>query len=240
MAWLCVLGSCNGKKAPATDPESVPQPAQLACIGVSVNGISGGFTYSDVNLEPEIQLLFSTPVGKASASKHITLKDRDGGNVALDMDFGNDDSTVTVKPSSPLNPLFVYILATAGELSAKNGSALGAPVTVTLATSMDTADKFPRIPDDELLTLVQRQTFRYFWDFGHPVSGMARERSTSGNTVTTGGTGFGVMAAAVAVERGFITREQALDRLTLTVDFLTDKADRFHGAFPHWLNGETG
>jgi hypothetical protein len=59
------------------------------------------------------------------------------------------------------------------------------------------------------------------------------------NTVTTGGSGFGLMAILVGVERGFITRQEALDRYLKIVDFL-EKADRFHGAWPHWLNGETG
>lgn len=100
------------------------------------------------------------------------------------------------------------------------------------------------LTDDELLDLVQKQTFRYFWDFGHPVSGMARERSNRSfdygdEVVTIGGTGFGVMATIVASERKFITREQAAARTKKIVDFLW-KADMFHGAFPHWLNGETG
>jgi hypothetical protein len=98
--------------------------------------------------------------------------------------------------------------------------------------------------DEQLLDLVQKQTFRYFWDFGHPVSGMARERSNRSfdygdEVVTTGGTGFGVMATIVASERKFITRQQAAARTKKIVDFLY-KADMFHGAFPHWLNGETG
>ena len=90
-----------------------------------------------------------------------------------------------------------------------------------------------------MLTLVQQQTFKYFWEFGHPASGMARERNTSGDVVTTGGSGFGIMAMIVAVERGFISRSQALVRLDRILDFL-EKADRFHGAWPHWLNGNTG
>jgi hypothetical protein len=100
------------------------------------------------------------------------------------------------------------------------------------------------LSDDQLLDLVQKQTFRYFWDFAHPASGMARERSNRSfdygdEVVTTGGTGFGVMATIVASERKFITREQAAVHTKKIVDFLW-KADMFHGAFPHWLNGETG
>jgi hypothetical protein len=93
--------------------------------------------------------------------------------------------------------------------------------------------------DDELLTMVQEATFRYFWDFGHPVSGLARERNTSGETVTIGGSGFGIMAIPVAIERGFITREQGIQRMLKILNFL-ENADRFHGAWSHWLDGTTG
>ncbi len=97
--------------------------------------------------------------------------------------------------------------------------------------------------DSALLDLVQSQTFNYFWDGAEPVSGMARERYHEDNVygahntdiITTGGSGFGLMAMIIAVDRGFIERSQALDRLDRILGFL-EKADRFHGAWPHWLN----
>lgn len=100
------------------------------------------------------------------------------------------------------------------------------------------------LSDSTLLDVVQRQTFRYFWDFAHPVSGLARERSNKSfdygdEVVTTGGTGFGVMALIAADHRKFITHEQAVDRMLKITEFLY-RADSFHGAFPHWLNGATG
>ncbi|MFP5078903.1 glucoamylase family protein [Pedobacter sp. JCM 36344] len=100
------------------------------------------------------------------------------------------------------------------------------------------------LTDDQLLDLVQKQTFRYFWDFAHPVSGMARERSNVAfdygtEVVTTGGTGFGVMATIVAAERKWIGRDTAARFLLKMVKFL-GKADAYHGVFPHWLNGGTG
>lgn len=100
------------------------------------------------------------------------------------------------------------------------------------------------LSDSALLDLVQKQTFRYFWDFAHPVSGLARERSNRAydygwETTTTGGTGFGVMALVVAVERGWIGRDTAVKHLLKMVKFLA-KADKYHGVFPHWLHGETG
>lgn len=100
------------------------------------------------------------------------------------------------------------------------------------------------LSDTALLELVQKQTFKYFWDFGHPVSGLARERSNEsfsyGNeVVTTGGTGFGIMGIVVAASRGWVKREEAVKRLLKMTDFLA-KADSYHGVFPHWLNGATG
>jgi hypothetical protein len=94
--------------------------------------------------------------------------------------------------------------------------------------------------DEEFLDMVQRATFRYFYDYAHPVSGLSRERLGSGNTVTSGGSGFGVMALIVGIERGFISREQGITRMLKILNFLNTDADRFHGAFSHWLNGTTG
>ena len=93
--------------------------------------------------------------------------------------------------------------------------------------------------DEQFLDMVQEYTFRYFWEYAHPVSGMSRERLGSDDIVTTGGTGFGVMSIIVGIHRGYITREQGADRLLQLVSFL-QFADRFHGAFPHWMNGKTG
>ena len=87
--------------------------------------------------------------------------------------------------------------------------------------------------------MIQRQTLKYFYDFGHPISGMARERNTSGDIVTTGGTGFGIMGMVVGVHRNFISKTDALTRIQKIVTFLKT-ADKFHGAFPHWINGNTG
>jgi hypothetical protein len=101
--------------------------------------------------------------------------------------------------------------------------------------------------DEQLLDTVQYQTFQYFWQGAEPTSGMARERihmdgvypDNDQDVVTLGGSGFGLMAILVGIERGFITRGQALARYEHIVDYLS-KADRFHGAWPHWLDGPTG
>ena len=94
--------------------------------------------------------------------------------------------------------------------------------------------------DEELLTMVQEACFRYYWDAAHPVAGMALEVIPGDrNLVALGASGFGVMALVVGVERGFITREQGAERMLKIVRFL-DGADRFHGAWPHFLDGRNG
>lgn len=99
--------------------------------------------------------------------------------------------------------------------------------------------------DEALFDLVQRTTLAYFWDYGHPVSGMARERDNDAfgyspdDTVTTGGTGFGIMALIAGAERAFLPRDEVIERIHKIVGFL-EAADRFHGVFPHFMNGATG
>ena len=94
--------------------------------------------------------------------------------------------------------------------------------------------------DDELLTGVQEAAFRYFYDYAHPVSRLTRERKGSGDVCTSGGTGFGLMNVPIAVERGFITREAAVEHVLTMIRFLRDTAERHHGVWSHWINGTTG
>ena len=103
---------------------------------------------------------------------------------------------------------------------------------------------FEALPDEALLELVQRQTFGFFWELSHGPSGMARDRANertddSNALVCSGGTGFGVMAMLVAVERGWIMRADAIARLAKILSFL-EAADCYRGMFPHYFNGDTG
>ncbi|WP_031426615.1 glucoamylase family protein [Flavimarina sp. Hel_I_48] len=120
----------------------------------------------------------------------------------------------------------------------KENEQKSAAVATTAADSVST---------EALLDTVQQQTINYFWDGGNPDSGLASERihmdgvypSNDKNTVTIGGTGFGLMAILAGIERGFIPKKEGFERFQKMVDFL-GKADRFHGAWPHWLDGTTG
>jgi hypothetical protein len=95
--------------------------------------------------------------------------------------------------------------------------------------------------DEQLLTSVQEAVFRYFWDYGHPVSGLAREGygfSHSPDTCTSGGTGMGLMVICIGAERTFVTRAQAAERVLRILTFLEEKASRFHGAWSHPVETE--
>ena len=109
------------------------------------------------------------------------------------------------------------------------------------------AAKPDRISDEALMDTLQRRTFNYFWEGAEPNSGLARERyhmdgeypAGGPEIVTSGGSGFGIMAILAGIDRGYVSREEGLRRMEKIVGFL-EKADRFKGAYPHWWNGETG
>ena len=102
------------------------------------------------------------------------------------------------------------------------------------------------LTDDALMDTVQHRTFLYFWEGAEPNSGLAPERyhvdgvypQNDANVVTSGGSGFGIMAILAGIDRGYVTREEGLARMERIVSFL-EKADRFHGAYPHWWYGDT-
>lgn len=135
----------------------------------------------------------------------------------------------------PLYIFFIFLLGLTA-CSGKPGSGNG-----SLKSAADT------LSDDALMDTVQRRTFNYFWEGAEPNSGLARERlHIDGNypaggpeIVTSGGSGFGIMALISGIDRGYVSRTDGLARMDKIVRFL-EKADRFKGAYPHWWNGENG
>lgn len=225
------LLSCGKREEDA----SADLPGVLV-MEAAINGsVIRGTTVSNIPLKDNvIRLTFSKPVDFSSVIPQYFVFT--GGGLTLSK--GEDDMSVLIHLPSPLQSVSKYTLVVlSGEQMGVN---MIQPYKLTIMTGVSQDDVFPRISTDELLTKVQSQTFKYFWDYAHPVSGLTRERYGSGNTVTAGGSGFGIMALPVGVERGFITREEAAGHMRKILTFLSTKADRFHGAFPHWLNGETG
>lgn len=231
------IAGCSKKSSP--DPV-LQVPTVFNFSTLSVNGNSSGNYFANVNPLPVIKFYFGASINQSSVANAVSFQEAGGSLVPYNSTFENNDSTVVIQPSSNLKPLTNYSIKVTTGLLAKNDARLKLGASVTILTYIDSSDKFPRITDSALLTLVQQQTFKYFWDFGHPISGMARERDQSGDIVTTGGTGFGVMSILAGIHRNFISRTDGLNRIAQIVSFLTTNAHRYHGAFPHWMNGATG
>ena len=230
---LFIVFSCKKDKAP------IPADELFNVTGYSVNGNSAPVQYN-VGYTPVIKISFSVPVNRSLVASNVLLKMNGAAIVPVNFTYQNSDSTVILQPLAALVPITKYIITVSTSLQSTGNTNLQNAFALAFITQIDSTDKFPLLTDNQLLDTVQRRTFRYFWEFGHPVSGMARERNTSGDLVTTGGTGFGIMSIIAAVSRNFITRTEARDRLLLIANFLTNNCTRYHGAFAHWLNGATG
>ncbi|MCF8226550.1 MAG: Ig-like domain-containing protein [Bacteroidales bacterium] len=189
-----------------------------------------GISYENMNID----IHFSGALDPNTYSTFMTLT----GNAPLSFELSNDSTGVTITNTGNLEDNKRHFFNISANLTAANGYAFKG-YSASFFTALDSSYKFPEIPDDELLELIQQQTFKYFYDFAHPVSGLARERNSSGEVVTTGGSGFGLMAVVAGIERNFITREEGLVHFDKVVNFL-ESCDRFHGVWPHWLNGSTG
>ncbi len=231
-----VLAAGCSKKS--SGPPVIPGPFNL--VSQTLNGFSTTPPYFNISNSPVIKFAFSSPVDRSSVGSSFYFKDNSGVSIPYNASYENKDSTVVIQPASVLTAISKYGVGFSTNLESQGKVFLQKQIDIQFLTAIDSTDKFPRLTDSALLSLVQQQTFKYFWDFGHPVSGLARERTTSGDLVTTGGSGFGIMAMLVGVQRNFILRTDALTRITTIVNFLATKVTSYHGAFPHWLNGATG
>lgn len=227
----------NNESFPGVEINFTTIAGKLVLEGITINGTGflppthpQNIDYENIHLD----INFSLPLDSLNYQSSFILS----GSVPLSISLSADNKTVTITNAAVLTGYKRYYFNISSNLKSKSGFPFDGFINYFF-TGLDTSYKFPPIPDNELLDLVQHQTFRYFYDFAHPACGMARERNTSGDVVATGGTGFGVMALIVGIERGFITRTQGLDRLAQILGFL-ETCDRFHGAWPHWINGSTG
>ncbi|MDQ6608479.1 MAG: Ig-like domain-containing protein, partial [Bacteroidota bacterium] len=234
---LLILISCSKKDNPASTP-----PASTETFSFQTAVINGQALqpFKGIPIQPFISINFSAPVSRGSAPAKISLTTVSGLNIPVTIGFATNDNTVTLTPQSSLQYLTRYKIKTDASLTSATGKSLNTASEIIFYTSLDSSRKFPVITDNALLDLVQQQTLKYFYDFGHPVSGLARERNSSGDLVTSGGSGFGIMAMIAGASRNFITRAQCLSRMQTIVAFLKNTAQTFHGAYPHWLNGVNG
>lgn len=229
------LRSADGATITPTSFQFRTQAGELELVSVLMNGEAISNNPRVQNVDPQLTLTFefSTPINVSTFEMAFRLQGK-----SVNIVSSNEDKTITVTPTTSLDYIKKYNFSISDDLESAEGRGFDG-YSLEFYTKLDPSFKFPQISEEDLLTKVQEQTFKYFWDFAHPNSGLARERNSSGNTVTIGGSSFGVMSIIVGIERGFITREQGVLRLKKIVDFLKG-ADRFHGVWPHWMNGNTG
>jgi hypothetical protein len=234
------IQSQKGASFPGIEYRFKTRGGTLRIKSATINGkeLNASERTTKIDFNTKIKVNFNAPLQKEGISNQVILSGSQG-EVPVSLSYVRGDSTLVVQNQEPLDYYRKYRFKLTSELTSANDFQFEG-FSNAFYTRLDSTDKFPRISDAELLTKIQEQTFKYFWDFGHPDSGLTRERNTSGNTVTIGGSGFGIMSIIVGIERGFITREQGLQRMQKILDFLENDADRFHGAWPHWLNGSTG
>lgn len=235
------LKGAKGENFPGHTVEFTTVPGVLEIAALSIAGTPALNQDRITNVPVEnakIEITFASAVDPISINAESILIGGGGTPISATFSVSEENKKVTITLTQRLKDLIRFQLAVTDKVKGSNQETL-TTYTRNFYSAADNTPDFPVISDDELLTKVQQQTFKYFYDFAHPASGMARERNSSGSTVTTGGSGFGIMALIVGVERGFITRQQALERMDRILDFL-ETADRFHGVWPHWLNGDTG
>ncbi len=230
--------------------DHVFQPGKLHHIGV-VQGLDDNQPHTlyidDITIENEQAATQVPPAPQGLAAKgydrHVELSWNNPGDsniryYKLYRSFDGKDFTPIGIQKSHLSR-YEDFLGESGKtarykISAVNQNYQESPLSAEVSASTH------EMTDDELLTMVQEACFRYYWDGAQKDSGMALEITPGDpNMVALGSSGFGVMAITVGVERGFITREQGVERMLKIAHFL-EHADRFHGVWPHFLDGRTG
>lgn len=192
----------------------------------------------NISTDPLIEIEFDEALNQQNAVNSIELLEN-GKKLEITITFSTNNKNISIQVKNNLQPLTDYTLVVRNSLTSASNRKIDKETSYLFITTIDNSDKFERINTQDLLTKVQSQTFKYFWDIAHPSYGMIRERSSSNDIVTIGGTGFGLMAILVGIERGFITNNEGLERTKKIISFLKI-ADKYHGAFSHWYNGSSG
>ncbi|MGM0532556.1 MAG: Ig-like domain-containing protein, partial [Bacteroidota bacterium] len=231
LLMISLVGACQ-----TNQKEDQPKSDGLTIQSGTINGkdLENEKRIKNIDFQVKLSVHFNTKLQKEGMENHVHLLQGDK-TVPITLSYRNHDSTLVLRNNQPLDYYKKYTFQIDEQIATPFEGFRKA-----FYTRLDSSNKFPRINEDKLLTKIQKQTFKYFWDHAHPESGLIRERVSSDKTVASGGSGFGLMAIVVGIERDFITREEGIKRLNKILTFLEDETARFHGAWPHWLNGSTG
>ncbi|MFH1258213.1 MAG: glucoamylase family protein [Elusimicrobiota bacterium] len=102
------------------------------------------------------------------------------------------------------------------------------------------------LTDDELLELVERRAFDFFWEEANPSNGLIKDRANNFTpddyaVASIASVGFGLTAICIADARGWISSEEAYDRVLTTLrTFRNGGVESVEGFFYHFLDMNTG
>lgn len=240
LQFTSALTGANKETFPGMTIDFTTIQGSLKILSIQVDGKELYTTerITEVNRNFPAQITFDQAIDPGSLDEYSVRVYNGSGYANLQYNLSGDGKMLIVSIDPQLSHFEKYLFTLSSQIKGVSGFIFDG-YTKEFYAALDTTPKFPVLSEDDLLNLVQETTFKYFWDYAHPVSGMALERESSGYLVTTGGSGFGIMAILVGISRNFISRQQGIDRLEKITDFL-ESADRFHGAWPHWMNGNTG
>ncbi|MGA9779082.1 MAG: glucoamylase family protein [Verrucomicrobiia bacterium] len=133
-------------------------------------------------------------------------------------------STSSVGPFTKLNASLVTTLGYC-DLAVSDGQTYYYQVTAVntssqtsppSATAFTTPNPFPS--DDAYLDYLQQANFDYFWYAANPTNGLVPDRSTTGSACSISSVGFGLTAIGIAIDHGWITRDQGAARVLTTLN----------------------
>jgi hypothetical protein len=231
------LKGTKGESFPGIEYDFITIQGTMVINTITVNNINFATSSILKNIDFKqlnVEISFSESLDPQNYQSFFILS----GNTDINISLSDENKKVTVTNKETLEDYKRYDFTISSNLTSDDGYFFKG-FSNYFYTALDSTTKYPILSDEALLNLIQEQTFKYFYDFAHPDCGLARERNTSGDVVTIGGSGFGVMALIVGIERGFISRDEGMTHLDKILDFL-ETCDRYHGAWSHWLNGSTG
>ena len=123
-------------------------------------------------------------------------------------------------------------LGLAGLVAVAGCSTMPADSAPTDAAAAAASQDVPPVVAD-----LERRTFDYFWELGRDDNGLVPDRWPSKSFASIAAVGFGLTSYGVGVERGWIRRDQAIDRTLATLRFF---ANAPQGDAPEGMSGHRG
>ena len=105
----------------------------------------------------------------------------------------------------------------------------------------------PQGTDEEMLTILQAETFKYFKNEVHPNTGLIADKTMPGSPSSIAAVGLGLSCYTATAERGLIERAEAAKKTHTVLNFLYSAhqgtepdATGYKGFFYHFIDMESG